>query len=92
MKNNDTYEWNEAKRQSNLEKHGVDFANVVLLDWAAALSATQVVSGEVRILVLAPVSKRIYALVYTMRNTKKRIISFRKANKREVRYYVENKE
>ena len=31
------YEWDENKRRINLEKHGEDFADVVLLDWTSAI-------------------------------------------------------
>ena len=33
-----TYEWDEAKRRSNLTKHGVDFADVARFDFARAVS------------------------------------------------------
>jgi len=91
MNNNKKYEWDEAKRQSSLINHGQDFANVVSLNWDVATFETQLVSGEKRILAYAPMGQRLYAVVYTMRGTVIRIISFRKANKREVLKYVQNK-
>ena len=30
------YEWDEQKRRVNLEKHGEDFGDAVLLDWSRA--------------------------------------------------------
>ncbi len=30
------YDWDEAKRQTNLAKHGVDFTTMVGFDWATA--------------------------------------------------------
>ncbi len=91
MNDNEIFEWDETKRQSNLTNHGQDFADVRRLNWSAATFETQLVSGEERILAYAPMDKRLYAVVYTMRNTIIRIISFRKANKREVLKYVQNK-
>jgi len=91
MINEGTYEWDEAKRQSNLNNHGVDFADAASLNWHTATFETQFVSGEKRILAYAPRDQRLYAIVYTMRGTTIRIISLRKANKREVVKYVQNK-
>lgn len=90
MKSKKAYEWDETKRRINLATHGVDFADARLLDWDYALFESQMVSGEVRFLSYAPIDRRVYAIVFTMRGTIIRIISFRKANKREVRNYVRN--
>ena len=87
MKTELTYEWNEAKREANLASHGVDFATVVLFDWDNALTLDQQHMGEIRHLSYAPVQSRLYALVWTRREDKIRVISFRKANKREVAFY-----
>lgn len=91
MENEPAFEWNEAKRQRNLETHGVDFAKACKLDWDAAISIEQNVAGEIRILSYAPMGKRLFAIVTTLRGTNIRVISFRKANQREVRKYAETK-
>ena len=31
------FEWDEAKRASNRERHGVDFAEIAGMDWTSAL-------------------------------------------------------
>jgi len=82
-----SYEWDEAKRQSSLEKHGKNFADVRLLQWDLAFCSTQIVEGEVRILSYVPLNNRLFAVVYTVRGVKLRIISFRKANNREMDFY-----
>ncbi len=82
-----TYEWNEVKRGTNLANHGVDFVTVELFDWDNALTFDQQHIDEIRHLSYAPVQSRLYALVWTRRENKIRIISFRKANKREVASY-----
>ncbi len=87
MNNDEPYEWNEIKRQSNLEKHGQDFADVRLLQWNLAICTTQIVKGETRILSYVPLNNRLFAVVHTERGVKRRIISFRKANSREMDYY-----
>jgi len=81
------YQWDEAKRQSNLQTHGVDFADAHLLDWSAALQIDHTRSGELRRLTYAPIGERLYALVWTERNSEIRIISFRKTNNREMDFY-----
>jgi hypothetical protein len=88
------YEWDEAKREANLKKHGLDF-------WAAHLvyeSQTKVTSRlkskqELRFLDVALVEMRsaILALVYTMRNGNVRFISFRFASRKERRHYAASK-
>lgn len=80
-------EWDETKRQSNLAKHGVDFAIAEKMDWDSALEATQVRDGEQRVLAYVLYGDRLHAAVYTMRAGARRIISLRKANNREIAYY-----
>jgi uncharacterized DUF497 family protein len=87
MKNELNYEWDEAKREANLTSHGIDFATVELFDWDNALTVDQLHLVEIRYLSYAPVQSRLYALVWTRREGKIRVISFRKANKREVVAY-----
>ena len=43
--------------------------------------------GEIRYVTLARIEKRVYVLVYTLRNTVIRLISARKANTKEVKRY-----
>ncbi len=75
---------------ANLAKHGVDFADVDLLEWRSATFIDQTVGNEKRTLSYVPISNRVFAVVFTMRGNVTRIISFRKANQREVRRYVES--
>ena len=44
--------------------------------------------GEERRMAYGPVDGRLYALVYTLRGDRRRIISFRKANRREQATYA----
>jgi len=37
--NSAVHEWDEAKRQVNLRKHGLDFADMDAFDWEAAIVA-----------------------------------------------------
>lgn len=88
------FEWDEEKAQRNLAKHGVPLDKAYELDWERALSLvdTRFEYGEERILVYAPISDRLFVLVYTRRGDRRRVISLRKANRREVVRYERAKE
>ena len=87
MKSEFTYEWNEAKKAKNLALHGVDFASIERFDWDLALTIDQQHDGEIRHLSYGPVNGRLHALVWTQRGQNIRLISFRKANMREIANY-----
>lgn len=74
----------------NKEKHGVSLTDASRIDWDAALiwQDTRRDYGEVRMVALAPIDKRLYCVVYVDRGNKRRIISLRKANYREVIHYA----
>ncbi len=80
------FEWDEAKRQANLAKHGVDFADVERFEWELATERMddRRSYGEVRVESTSFIGHRLHVLVYTSRGAKFRIISLRKANGREV--------
>lgn len=86
------YEWDEQKRTLNLAKHGVDFANATYFNWDLSLIEldSRQDYSEPRFNAFAPIDNRLYVMTFTRRNENIRIISFRKANKREVAYYVSN--
>jgi uncharacterized protein len=87
------YDWDEAKRQANLAKHGVDFAEIVEVDWT--ISDKQVDNrrdyGEVRIGATGRIGQRLYFLIYPERGAVMRIISLRKANTKEVLKWANRK-
>ncbi len=80
-------EWDEAKRQSNLEKHGLDFADARHLDWdeATYLEDRRLSYPEPRYWAFARWNRRLYLVAFCVRENKVRIISFRKANDREIK-------
>ena len=84
------YEWDEAKRLDNLEKHGIDFLAAFRFDWSRAVDFPddRHSYGEERRLAYGPVDGRLHALVYTPRGDACRIISLRKANRREQATYA----
>ena len=83
------FEWNEDKRQSNLEKHGVDFADAVLVlaDAPLILEDTRRDYGEQRCLALGELCGVLFSVTFTIRDGAFRIISARRANDRERRRY-----
>lgn len=88
------FEWDEAKRLANLKKHGVDFADIEEFDWNGAVVWIDDSEnyGEERFRALAVFRGRIHLVAFTMRGANTRIISFRKAEKRELRQYEKEKD
>lgn len=87
MANEVRYEWDEAKRAGNVAAHGVDFTAADQFVWAEAVTVDQTISGERRHLSVGPIDARLFVMVWTSRGANVRIISLRKANKRERHAY-----
>ncbi len=85
------YEWDENKRVANLAKHGVDFLDAEDFDWSSAFETIDDRFNyiEDRWIALGFIDSRLHVLIYTMRGGNIRLISLRKANKREKDYYEE---
>jgi len=85
--------WDEAKRAANLAKHGVDFAAAAEFDWDGALVVedTRFDYGEPRYQALGIIGQRLYMLVYTPIPDGFRVISLRKANRKEVLFHEKSK-
>lgn len=82
------FEWNEAKRQANLEKHKLDFIDARLLfDGRATLTAPSDHPVEARFVSTAMIDGKFYTVVWTWREDSRRIISFRRARDGEERAY-----
>ena len=79
------YEWNDTKRQKNLSIHGVDFSAIESFQWEDALVEPDVrnLYGENRYRAIGLINGRLHLAVFTLRGENFRIISLRKANKRE---------
>lgn len=88
---NRRYEWDPEKAQSNLEKHGIDFASVARFEWDTAVTRRSDRHGEPRSVAYGYMEKRLHSLAFTIRRDRIRIISLRKANVREERYYAQAK-
>ena len=81
------YEWDEGKRRSNLDKHGVDFTAIESFDWETALVGRSDRHGEVRFVAIGYIKDRLHQVVFTERGEVTRIISLRRASLRERRSY-----
>jgi uncharacterized protein len=82
--------WDEAKREANLAKHGLDFANASwVLDSEIRLDVIVVRRGEERIQSFAYVFDRlaVLTLVHTARDDAIRVVSFRTASQEESEVY-----
>ena len=82
-------EFDSAKDASNFEKHSVSLAFAAELDWEASLVwiDARVAYGELRMIALAPATGIVYYVAFVDRGEVRRIISLRRANRREVKYY-----
>ncbi len=78
-----------AKSLRNEIERGLPFSMVVDLEWATAWIKEDLRKdyGERRFQLLGHIQGRLHALVFTPRDDKAHVISLRKANAREVKYY-----
>jgi uncharacterized protein len=85
------FEWDEAKRLANLDKHGIDFIDVpeVFDGDIVTVEDDRYGYGEQRFISFGLLQRRIVAIVHTDRGESIRIISARKATKYEQRTYLE---
>lgn len=83
------YEWDEAKAVGNEALHKVSFDAVAGFDWDTAdiLEDSRKDYGEERFIAYGLIEDRLHCLVFTIRTPRVRVISLRRANKREVRDY-----
>jgi hypothetical protein len=91
MSDDGLYEWDEAKAEANILKHRIAFEAAHEFEWETAL--TRLDEGhsgaERRFQTLGRIGAHLYLMVWTPRGTKIRIISLRKAGKKEIAYYAE---
>ncbi len=85
-------EFDSAKDLANQTKHGVSLSFAGELDWEAALVWVddRIEYNETRMIALAPKTEILYYVAFVDRGEVRRVISLRRANRREVKHYVEN--
>lgn len=84
------YEWDEAKNRANLAKHGLDFtdAEQVLSGPCVTFVDDRFDYGEERLITLGLLASRVIVIAHSPPGKDStRIISMRKANRREQEIY-----
>jgi uncharacterized DUF497 family protein len=83
-------EWDEAKRRENLRKHGIDFvgAEGLFTGLTVTIEDDRFDYGERRFVTFGVLDRRIVAVTHTERKRAIRIISIRKATRREEQSYL----
>ncbi len=86
------FEWDEAKRRSNVKQHGIDFLDVVKVFDVETLTLVddRYEYGETRFLTLGLLNGTVFAISHTENDEVIRIISARKSQKdEEIKYFKE---
>ena len=83
------FEWDEAKRDRNLEKHHIDFADAAELFTSSRFEwhDERQEYGEERCVTIGVMAGRMCVCAYTLRGSRYRIISLRRAHAREQARY-----
>jgi uncharacterized DUF497 family protein len=84
------FEWDPAKELSNIHKHGISFLDAIdIFDDPFHLieESTRPEYGERRVKAIGQVDSVILAVIFTDRDERRRIISARRAKRRERRQY-----
>lgn len=84
------FDFDPGKDASNLSKHGFSLAAAAELSWDEALVwiDDRADYGEVRMVALAPMGDILFFVAFVDREQARRVISLRRANRREVSHYV----
>jgi len=79
------------KSERNREERGFGFEIAAAFDFASAIYAEDKRRdyGERRMRAIGRIGAAVYAMVFTVRDSKLRVISLRKASRRERRRYAE---
>ena len=83
------FEWDAAKNRSNFTKHGLDFADAELVFAGPCVTFIddRFDYGEERFITLGLLAGRLIVIAHAPRGEATRIISMRKANRREQKIY-----
>ena len=83
--------WDESKRRRNLREHGLDFVDADGIWDTFTITREDVREryGETRFVTFGILDRTVVVLVHTERNDEMHVISLRKAEPYEARYYLE---
>ena len=84
-----TIDFDSGKNIANVAKHCVDMSAATEFDFETAETWTDTRQsyGETRTVAVGFIANRLHVLVFTMRGLKLRVISLRKANRKEKTAY-----
>ena len=87
-------EWDESKRLRNISKHGIDFRDsaAVLAGPVVTMRDDRADYGEARLVTFGLLRGRVVAIAHTESADSIRVISMRKATRREQAQYFESLE
>jgi len=83
--------WDESKRRRNIKRHGLDFegADAIWDNFTVTREDVREDYGEKRLVTFGLLKGEVVVLVHTDRNDDIHVISLRRAEKYEARYYFE---
>ena len=86
--------WDEPKRRRNIAAHGLDFkeAEAIWDNFTVTREDTRENYGEKRMVTFGLLNGEVVVLVYVDRVDEMPVVSLRKAEKYEARYYIETAE
>ena len=86
------FKFDPKKDKENIANHGLSLAMAEKLVWDEALVWVdeRFECNEIRMIALAPEGSTLYYVAFVDRDEVRRLISLRRAERREVKYYVQN--
>ena len=83
-------DFDPAKDKLNFADHGLSLSLASELAWDEAWIDERFEYDELRMVGLVPGGDRLYCVAFVDRGKRRRVISLRHAERREVKHYVEN--
>ncbi|RWE75268.1 BrnT family toxin [Mesorhizobium sp.] len=85
------FEWDSEKAEANIAKHRVSFEEAKRFEFDSAYEyEDRDAFGEQRIVSIGFIGDTLHVMVYVERGDAIRVISLRKAEKKEIRNYAKN--
>ena len=86
------FKFDPKKNEENIASHGLSLAMVERLVWDEAMVWVdeRFEYDEIRMIALAPEGSRLYYVAFVDRDEVRRPISLRRAERKEIKYYVQN--
>lgn len=82
------FEWDERKNRTNKNKHGIDFESATKL-WndKNRIEIQTTFPIETRGILIGKIDKKLWSAIFTLRSNAIRIISVRRARRKEAKLY-----